>query len=168
MLNSDKPRAIDPDRQLIRCPEHEVDHRDSLSVSDSRLWGANGDPLENMFMQWLNENEKVFSNDTFVDGSGMVVREDDALSQGGFSVVSVVRKDDDATVDASENPDGVSVCGCRNQRNPFHACSDHCIEYVNCTGICLAKKPEQKLVMATPLQAAYGPLPGNTQTTRTG
>ena len=165
MLNTDKPRAFVSDRQLIRDPTQSVDQTDSITVVGSRLWGPNIDPYDGVYNQLLKENDRIFFGDTFVDGSGVIVKEDGAVSQCGFSAVTVEKKPDDPTVDVSENPDGIIECGCSNKRNSVHVCSDHCKEHKNCTGICRAKKPDQKLVMAAPIQAVYGHLPGNIQTT---
>ena len=93
------------------------------------------------------------------------MKEDDALSQCGFSATMVAEGSVDPAVDASENPDSTEECGCTNKANFFHVCSDYCKEQYGCTGRCLSKKPDQKLVMAPPTQAVYGPLPGNIQTT---
>ena len=165
MLNSDKPRTSDPDRQLIRDPVHTVNPKDSIAVKESSLWGPNSDPFDGMYLQWVNDNERIFFDDTFVDGSGAIVREDDALSQCGLAVVSVQKPSVDVNVDNSENPDEIITCSCSNSANRSHICSPMCSEISGCNGLCLVKKPEQKLVMAKPLQAAYGPLQGNIQTT---
>ena len=99
-----------------------------------------------------------------MDGSGVIIREDQELSQCGFSAVSVNTNDMGRTVDDSENPDTPVTCGCKNASNPFHKCSSQCAEF-GCDEVCMRRKPEQKTVMGTPVQAVYGPLHGNNQTT---
>ena len=108
--------------------------------------------------------KQKFTDRTFVDGSGVIVREDKELSQCGLSVVSVDKEEPNEEVDASENRDGPPKCGCTNANNTFHKCSDLC-DGNGCDGSCMRPKPDQKCIMGTPKQAVFGPLHGNDQTT---
>ena len=165
VLNSDKPRTTQPDRQLLHDPMATVDPKEKLVVKDSKHWGPNAELFDEDFMEWLNDSGKIFTDDTFVDGSGVIVREDDALSQCGLAVVSVAKSAPDEVLDKSENPDEPIQCACINSTNEFHVCSEWCTENAGCNAKCMAKKPEQKLAMGVPIQAAYGPLGGSIQTT---
>ena len=114
-------------------------------MRDSKLWGPCG-KLFDGFLQWLNDTDMIFHDDTFVDGSGVIVKEDQALSQCGFSVVSVVKKEDDAAVDSSENPDVPNDCTCRNASNPFHVCSTHCPDATGVMVLVLVGSLNRKLL----------------------
>ena len=101
-------------------------------VSVSR-WYDNGAP-------------KKFTGETFVDGSCVACRSSPELDRAGYAVVSIDFGGYNSDSDEAERPDQANArgCGCRNHDNPFHKCTQWCVDH-GCDATCSQKrKPQPK------------------------
>ena len=109
---------------------------------------------------------KTFCGDTFVDGSCIPCRENDDLTQCGWSVVTMLSGPSDSRRNRAENPDANEPrCTCRNMYNRYHKCVRECGPLHGCDGKCFSKRSDQHRPRAPVGNALYGVLPGYDQTT---
>ena len=119
-------------------------------------------------VKWYDERcPKIFSGNTFTDGSCIPCPQCSELSRAGAGVVCVRDQLFDTQCELDERPDEPNSrrCTCVNAGNKYHKCTEYCADNAGCDKACYNKQHEQKLAKAAPTQALAVALPGPIQTT---